>query len=114
MIETWFEPFALLERQTAPDGMGGEEFTLVPTLTFMGALTFVAGDEKTAAGQLVMREAPVLLHEYDVTLQYGDHIRREQDSAVYRVTSRSGAMRTPAFSGLRFAQVNVERVVIPC
>ena len=54
------------------------------------------------------------MHEYDVTLSPGDYICREKDKAVYRVSSRTDSMRAPAFSGLRFAQVNVERVVIPC
>ena len=56
----------------------------------------------------------MLLHEFDVTLAPGDHIRREKDGAVYRVTDRSDNMRAPAYSGLRFCQVNVERTVIPC
>ena len=56
----------------------------------------------------------MLLHEFDVTLSPGDRFRRKKDGAIYRVCGRSDNMRTPAFSGLRFAQVPVERVVIPC
>ena len=66
------------------------------------------------AGQITLRSDPVLLHEYDVTLAPGDHVRREKDGALYRVAGRSDDMRTPAFSGLSFAQVPVERLVIPC
>lgn len=114
MIEKWFEPFSLLEKTSAADGLGGERITFAPALTFQGALTFTTGEERDMAGQLVLREEPVLLHEFDVTLTPGDHIRREKDGAVYRVSGSSDSMRAPAFSGLRFCQVNVERTVIPC
>ena len=56
----------------------------------------------------------MLLHEFDLTLVPGDYVRRERDGAIYRVTDRSDNLRAPAFSGLRFAQAAVKRVVIPC
>lgn len=114
MIEKWFEDFTLLERNSEPDSMGGERVTFNPLIPFRGALTYTTGSEVNAAGQLLLQENPVLLHEFDVTLTPNDHVRREKDGAVYRVTDRSDSMRSPAFSGLRFAQVPVERVVIPC
>lgn len=114
MIEKWFEAFTLLERTAAPDGMGGDQSTLHPSTSFRGTLTLTPGKEITQAGQPVLQENPQLLHEFDLTLVPGDHIRREKDGAIYRVTSHSGSMRAPASTGLRFAQVNVERLVIPC
>ena len=114
MIEKWFEPFTLLEHRTEPSGFGSDEGSFVPLMTFSGVVSFHTGSEVSAAGQLVPKETPVLLHEFDVTLSPNDHIRRERDGAVYRVTSRTDSMRAPTFSGLRFCQVNVERVVLPC
>lgn len=114
MIEKWFEPFMLLERSSVPDGMGGELLCDEETLPFQGVVTFTAGDSLTLGGQPALRETPVLLHEYDVTLSPGDIVRREKDGAVYRISSRSDSLRAPAFSGLHFAQVHVERVVVPC
>lgn len=114
MIERWFEPFSLLERAAVSDGAGGESTGFVPILDFQGALSFTGGTQATMAGQPIAAETLVLLHEFDVTLSPGDHVRREQNGAIYRVTSCSDSMRAPAFSGLRFAQVGVERLVIPC
>ncbi len=114
MIERWFEPFTLLERQSTPDGLGGETVSFTESGDFRGALTFTTGGEITAGGQAMLQENPVLLHEFDVTLTPGDYVRKAKDGAVYRVCSRSDNMRTPAFSGLTFAQAKVERVVIPC
>lgn len=111
MCTRWFEPFMLLEAAHVPDGLGGSGMTLTEVTPFRGALTHTASDAETAAGQLVLKHQPVLLHEFDVTLAPGDYVRRERDGAVWRVTGSSGDMRTPAFSGLQFAQVPVERWV---
>ena len=114
MIEKWFEPFTLLESAAEPTGLGSVEGGFNPLMSFQGAVSCRAGSEVNAAGQLALEETLVLLHEFDVTLRRDDYVRREQDGAVYRVISASDSMRTPAYSGLRFCQVNVERVVLPC
>lgn len=114
MIEKWFEPFTLLERASSPDSMGGECVTWQIILDFRGVMTYATEDEVTAAGQRLTAAHPVLLHEFDVTLSPGDHVCREKDGAIFRITGRSGSMRAPAFSGLRFAQAPAERVVTPC
>ena len=114
MIEKWFEPFILLEKQATPDLVGGESVSYLPVLTFQGALSYTTGSETNAAGRFILNESPVLLHEFDVTLSPGDHVRREKTGDVYRVVGSSDALCAPAFSGLHFAQVNVEKAVIPC
>lgn len=114
MIEKWFEPFMLLEKQSQPDGLGGERITFADGAPFSGVLTWTSDTPISAAERIALEESPALLHEFDVTLSPGDHVRREKDGAVYKVVSRSGSLRTPPFSGLRFCQVAVERVVFPC
>lgn len=114
MLTDYFEPFALLEKHAEPDGLGGERVAWQYLTTFQGGLTHTSGEEISVGGRLTLRTDPVLLHELDVTLLPGDHVRRERDGSLWRVTGRSGDMRTPAFSGLQFAQVPVERLVIPC
>ena len=112
MIEKWFEDFTLMVKQVIPDGDGGETPLYEPDVAFHGALTLVTGEEFPMGGQPVLKENPVLLHELDVTLSPGDRVRREKDGAVYRVGGHSGGMRAPVWSGLQFAQVPVERVVL--
>lgn len=114
MLTDYFEPFALLERQAEPDGLGGERVQWRYVTTFRGGLTHTCGEEISVGGRVTLQSEPVLLHEFDVTLVPGDHVRRERDRSVWRVTGRSDDMRTPPFSGLQFAQVPVERLVIPC
>lgn len=113
MIERWFEDFTLLLDESFPDGFGAQQTYLTPGTDFRGTLTFTADAQVQAAGQKLLVETPVLLHEFDVTLSPGDRFRRKKDGAVYRVCGRSENLRSPAFSGLRFAQVPVERVVLP-
>lgn len=107
MIERWFEPFTLLVQETA-------SAPSVPFLSFRGVLSMIPAVQTDMAEQLPPADALVLLHEFDVTLVPGDLVRREKSGFIYRVTGRFGSMRSPAFSGLRFAQVPVERLEIPC
>lgn len=111
MLNEYFEPFALLQRTVTDDHAGGRAESWRAELDFRGALTHEAGSEVTVGGRLTLRSQPVLLHEFDVTLTHGDRVQRLRDGSVWRVTGQSGDMRTPAFSGLQFAQVGVERLV---
>lgn len=114
MIERWFEPFSLLEKASVQDGMGGEHVSYNPVMDFQGVLTLYAEKEADMAGQTLSAQTMMLLHDFDVTLSPGEYVRREKDGTVYRVLGCSADRRAPAFSGLHFAQVKVERVVHPC
>lgn len=114
MIEKWFEAFTLLEKESSPDGLGGENVTFTPGIGFQGVLSRMSCAERDAAGRFLLEEDPVLLHEFDITLVPGDHVRRDRTGDVYRVAGSSDSQRAPAFSGLRFAQVSVKKVVLPC
>ena len=112
MIKKWFEPFSLLKRSYSNDGLGARPSTDMLDIPFQGALTRTAGDEITAGGRAVLKENPVLLYDPDVTLTHGDRVLRHKDGSIYRVCANS--VHAPAYSGLRFSQVAVEREVIPC
>ena len=112
MIEKWFEAFTLLLRAQSNDGLGARPAVDVADIPFQGALTQTAGDEITAGGRALLKENPVLLYDPDVTLTHGDRVRREKDGSIYRVCAAS--LHAPAYSGLRFSQVTVEKEVTPC
>lgn len=112
MIEKWFEPFMLMIRVPGDDSLGAFPAALAEDLPFQGALTYTAAGEIPAGGQPALEDTPTLLYDPDVTLTSGDLIRRQKDGALYRVCS--GSMGAPPHSGLRFFQVRVERLVIPC
>ncbi len=112
MIELWFEGFTLLEDRSSPDDLGGEMAAFADAVAFRGVLSLIPGAEVAVAGQMVRQDATVLLHDFDVTLQVGDRVRRDKTGETYRVTGSSDLMRSPAWSGLNFAQAGVERVVL--
>ena len=114
MLTDYFEKFTLLERCGEADGMGGENVRWQPVTTFQGALTHTCGEEIPVGGRAAVSQQVMLLHETDVTLLNGDCVERGRDGARFRVTGCSDGMRTPAFSGLQFAQAPVERLVIRC
>ena len=112
MIEKWFEAFTLLQRACTDDGLGARPAVNAEDVPFRGVLSFSAADEITAGGRAVLRDKPALLYDPDVTLTHGDRVRREKDGSIYRVCA--GSMHAPAYSGLRFSQVTVEKEVRPC
>lgn len=112
MLQDYFEDFVLLERTAADDDLGGVSETWAEGLRFRGAVTQVVGKEVAPAGLTALKTVPMLLHEWDVTLRQDDRVRRVSDGAEFRVTGRSGDMRTPAISGMAFCQVPVERLVL--
>lgn len=114
MLTDYFEPFALLEKQEESDQMGSGRMVFHLVTTFRGGLTQEAGTGMSVGGRMTLKSTPMLLHDFDVTLEPGDYVRRERDGTIWRVAGRSADMRTPAFSGLAFAQVPLERLVIPC
>ena len=111
MLTDYFESMMLLERRAEPDDLGGETLSFQDVTSFRGALTHTCGEEIPVGGRATLALRPVLLHEPDVTLMAGDTVRRERDGSLWRVTGSSDGMRTPAFSGLQFAQAPVERLV---
>lgn len=112
MIEKWFEPFTLLAQEQHSDGLGAYPPGISDDVFFRGALTCTTSGVIPAGGQPLLEDTPTLLYDPDITLVPGDRIRREKDGALYRVCG--GSMGAPAYSGLRFSQVKVERLVIPC
>ena len=112
MIEKWFEAFTLLKRAYSDDGLGARPTVNVADVSFQGVLSFTATDEITAGGRAILQDKPTLLYDPDVTLSHGDRVRRDKDGSVYRVCA--GTLSAPAYSGLRFSQVKVEKEVRPC
>ena len=63
MIERWFEAFTLLEKLSAPDGLGGETGGFRPGTPFRAVLTMVPGKEFPMGGQPVLTENPARLSD---------------------------------------------------
>lgn len=114
MLRDYFEPFTLLEKRSEPDQLGSGQAAFADVTCFQGGLTQEAGSEVSVGGRMTLKCTPMLLHDLDVTLVPGDYVRRERDGTLWRIAGRTADMRTPAYAGLAFAQVPVERLVIPC
>lgn len=110
MLCDFLEPFTLLQARREPDGLGASVVAWADESSFRAALAPSMGSEIPLAGQSAARTGTVLLHDPDVTLALGDHVRREKDGAVYRIVGAD--MFTPACAALALAQAPVERTVI--
>lgn len=113
-LEKYYELFETLVCHFEPDGLGGTKRVWTPGVSFRGTLSQPPCTMTTAGGQVVPRHTPVLLHEAGVELAPQSWIRRSSDGAVYKTLSASAMVRSPAHSDLPFAEVMLERLVIPC
>lgn len=113
MLGEYMEDFRRMESGGAGDGLGGLTGKLTPGEAFHAGICPGQTAAAALAGKEAARESGVLLHGAGVTLAPGEIIRREKDGALYRVRSRSEFYRAPRRGRLAFAQVNIERVVIP-
>ena len=111
MLDDYMEDFILLECTRQPDGLGGCSTGYRESMAFRGGVTSVMTRQATVGQASAEVVAPVLVHEWGVTLCLGDIVRRVSDGCCYRVTGRSSDMRTPDIAGLAYAQVPVERLV---
>ena len=111
MLDDYMEDFILLECSRQPDGLGDSRTAYQESMAFRGGVTSVMTREVTVGQASAEAVAPVLVHEWGVTLCLGDIVRRVSDGCCYRVTGRSSDMRTPDIAGLAYAQVPVERLV---
>ncbi len=111
MLDDYMEDFILLECTRQPDGLGGCSTGYRESMAFRGGVTSVMTREAAVGQAPAEAVAPVLVHEWGVTLCLGDIVRRVSDGCCYRVTGRSSDMRTPDIAGLAYAQVPVERLV---
>ena len=111
MLSDYFEEFILLERTAADDDLGGTDVAWQAGVSFRGGVTQVVGKEIDPCGLLALKTAPMLLHEWDVTLVQGDRVRRLSDGAEFRVAGCSHDMHTPPMAGMAYCQVPVERLV---
>ncbi|MBQ8653975.1 MAG: hypothetical protein IJ507_03480 [Clostridia bacterium] len=113
MLQDYLEDFILLECIREDDGLGGSDCRWEESMAFQGGVTHMTARRGEIGGAAADPLTLALVHEWGVTLQLDDMVRRVADGVCYRVLGRSSDMRSPDFSALAFSQVPVERLVTP-
>lgn len=109
LLDSYMEPYVLLEKARQPDGEGGWIVTYTDGITFEAAVTLDTTIQARIGEQQGLSSVFTVTTSKACLLEYHDVIRRVSDGTVFRITSRGADKRTPPFAGLDIAQVSAER-----
>lgn len=113
LIDTMKTACTMLDKTTAPDGLGGFNYAWVDGATFDAAIVRDTSTQARIAEKQGVTELYTVTVDRGVTLNYHDVFRRESDGAIFRVTSYITDSHTPDVATFQFGQVTAERWVIP-
>lgn len=108
LIDSFKEPYVLMEKKRVSDGEGGWTTAWVDGATFDAAVV----RDATLAARVAEKEG--VSNVYTVTtdtnarLEFHDVFKRVSDGQVFRVTSNGDDMRAPDVATFSFEQVSAE------
>lgn len=109
-LSDFFEPFVMQVQDSRPDGLGGIEWWTEDGDTFQAGISTMSSTEAKIAEQNGMKTIYTIVAPESVTLRQDDRVKRVKDGRLYRITSDSADMTTPAPASVRYAQVTAEVV----
>ncbi len=109
-LSDFFEPFVMQVQYTAPDDFGGVTWWLDDGDAFQAGISTESSTEAKIAEKNGMKTIYTIVTPETVTLKQDDRVKRVKDGRVYRITSDSADMTTPAPASVRFSQVTAEVV----
>ena len=114
LIDDAMEPVTILNKITAPDGMGGTTTTWQDGATIQAAITFDTSTQMKIALSVGVQSAyTVTTKKGIINFQYHDVIRRESDKKILRITSDGDDLKTLASADLDMNQVTAEEWGLP-
>lgn len=108
LIDDFKAPCVLLEKVRSPDGEGGFITTWAEGAEFEAAITFNSSLEARRAEKEGVTSLYTVTVAKNAALEYHDVFKRLSDGKVFRVTSDSDDIQTPARATFQFAQVTAE------
>lgn len=113
MLEDYLdEEFALLDKVSVPDPMGGIMYKYQEGAHFFGQTLKDNSTEMKIAQQSGAKDVYTLVVLKPLELERKQLFRRLSDNADFTVTSPTRDMASPEKSGLKFSQATVERVTL--
>ena len=103
----------LLDRTTESDGLGGYIQHWVDGAKFKCAIVFDTSMEARIAEKQGVKSLYTITTPKNMTLEYHDVFRRNEDGKIFRVTSDGDDKKTPESSRLNMRQVTAEEWSLP-
>lgn len=113
LLDAFKKRCTLLEKHRAPDGEGGFVTTWTDGPTFEAAVVY----DRSLQAQVAQKQGVTSLYsvtvEKNVTLEFHDVFRRNEDGQLFRVTTDAKDAQTPGVASFSFAQVKAEEWRLP-
>ena len=113
LIEGMMESCVMMDKTSAPDGMGGFTYKWVDGAEFSATFIKASSPEITLAEMQGASEQYTVVTYSNVTLDYHDVFKRTSDNAVFRVTGFNRDAEAPEVSSIQISKVTAERWTIP-
>ncbi len=108
LFETFLEPFAIVDRKTVSDGMGGYKTEYVDGAEIEAVAVTQASTEQLQAEKMIGSATFQITTRRDVVLEYHTLLKRLSDGKIFRVVSDSRDVKTPKVATFEFCQCNAE------
>ncbi len=113
LIDTMKTKCRMIDKRTVPDGQGGTISAWIDGAEFDAVIVKDNSIEARVAEKQGVTEVYTVTVNKNVQLDYHDVFRREEDGAVFRVTSNIDDSKTPKVATFQFGQVTAEKWVLP-
>lgn len=113
LIDSMMEQCVMLDKTSAPDGMGGFIYTWVEGAPFEATIIKQSSPTVIVAEQQGINEQYLVVVRTGIPLDFHDVFRRVSDGATFRVTGDARDSEAPKASTVQIAKVTAERWVVP-
>lgn len=109
-LEDYFEDFIMQNWISRPDGFGGVEWDVTDGAPFRAGIATANSTEAQIAYRNGLKTIYTIVHPKVLELEQNDRVKRMKDGRIYRITSNSADMATPAVAFNEFSQATAEVV----
>lgn len=110
LLESRMRPFCILDKTTAPDGMGGTTVIYRDGAPFEAATTMLQSQELEVAYQSGQKRIYAIFFKPTVGLEHNMRVKRVENGRVYRITATPEPCQTAPFSALQLLRTTMEEV----
>lgn len=109
LIDAWRTKCVLLNKVKTSDGMGGYTTSWVDGAQFDAAIVKDSTTDNVLAEKEGVTETFTVTVDRNLGLEYHDVFKRNEDGAIFRVTSYEVDSQTPTVASFTFGQVKAVR-----
>jgi len=110
LLDEAFESFTVMNKAMVDDGYGGVITTWTPGANVSGAMVFNGSSVMRVAEALGSKSSYTFTCRKALQFDFHDVLKRASDNKLFRLTSNSDELKTPASAGLDMRQYQAEEL----